>query len=186
MYRSLSLPSFKGCSVFLSWKTVLQCLKSTLIWSVSLVIVGFVPVGITSVSSLNHRNGKVLLLSLHPSKTQRKVLHWLGGTCSSLNCSWGVGWGPASLLTATNSPCPLLWRNITLFLVSGTFPPAVQKAQGWNRPCWSHAEISMDDEKSYKSLFSNMPLVHSKLAEVRRQKGAVFMAQGWLLCFLTR
>lgn len=180
MYRSLSLSSFEGCVVFVSWKTVLLCLKSTLIWPVSLVLFS-VPVGVTSVSSSNHCNGKVLLLCSHPSsKTQWEVLHWLGGTCSSLNCWWGVGQGPASLPTATSSRCPLLWRSIMLFLVNGMFLPAVQEAHGLE-----HTDITIH-EKSYKSLFSKMPLAQSKLPVLRRQRGAVFMARGWLLCFLTR
>lgn len=53
MNRSLSLPSFEGCIVFLIWKTMLPHVKSTLIWAVSLVLVASVPVGITFVSSLN-------------------------------------------------------------------------------------------------------------------------------------
>lgn len=81
---------------------------------------------------------------------------WLGGMCSSLNCWPGMSPGLASLPTATNSPCPLLRRTIPLFLVSGAFPPAAQEAQEWNRPCWSHTEITVHKVKSCRCLFSNV------------------------------
>lgn len=131
-------------------------------WAVSLVPMASVPVGVTFISSLHCDIEEVLLLSLGPSKMQWKVLGWLGGMCSSLSCWPGMGLGPTSLPTAANSPCPLLRRTIPLFLAGGTFPPAAQETQEWNRACWSHTDITMREVKSCRCLFSNVSLVQSK------------------------
>lgn len=53
--------------------------------------------------------------------------------------------------------------------------PASSPGSSGAEQTWSHTEMTMCDEKSYKGLFSNVPLVQSELAELRKQKGAVFM-----------
>lgn len=102
---------------------------------------------------------KVLLLSLGPSKMQWKVLDWLGGVCSSLNC-W-PGMGPCFPTHCHQFSRPSLEKKHSI-ISSHWDIPSSPRSSGVSRPCWSHTEIAMCEVKSCRCLFSNVLLVQSE------------------------
>lgn len=180
-YRSLSLPSFEGCTVFLSRK----CLKSTRFWSVSLVLVVSVPVGITSlILPLTIWVERFYWFHSIPAKLYGKsYLAWWNMFITKLLMRIRLGPSFPAHHHQYSQLALVKKRHVTS---SQWCIPASSPGSSGAEQTWSHTEMTMCDEKSYKGLFSNVPLVQSELAELRKQKEAVFMVLGWLLCFPAR